>query len=208
MSIRQRDDGKNRFYKLFECEPIRVRWGSWVSDTRQLDRDGWKFSADEKFDEYQRVHRVYLAVTSPDNEITIAGNFYVDLQRLNYAIETGWGAHVFNGCIDMKQYNCKDVFRTIGMDELNQWQGLRAIDIREPTVLMQRDFRLRDFKFFKQLEGHQETQNEIYIPNESVDDLFNKILQIQYPQQQEIKKGLIMPESKPIIQAKIYSLVA
>lgn len=98
------------------------------------------------------------------------------------------------------------MFRVTDTSEINSWSGLSAVDISQQTFASERQIAMRDFKFLAPVKG--DTQNEIYIPENSVDALFNEILKIQYPQQQEIKKGLIMPEAKPLIQAKIFSLAA
>jgi hypothetical protein len=113
-----------------------------------------------------------------------------------------WRQHGF----DMQQYNARDVFRYVHQDEVNSWKALSPVDMTASTMATERQLVMRDFKCFKPLDG--DTQKEIYIPEKNVDDLFNEILKLQYPQQQEIKKGLILPEAKPIIQAKILTLAA
>jgi hypothetical protein len=164
---------RNKIFEIFRGEPIRLRWGGWVSDSYVLEREGWTFHADEQHNQEMDSHAIRLAVTSPDKYMTISGVTYLH----NVDIRTATGYSIWHDQyqrwtergFEMHQYNAKDVFRTIGHEELRSWKSMNQINI---------------------------------------DDLFNRILQIQYPQQQEIKKGLIMPEKKPIIQAKIFSLVA
>lgn len=211
MSIR-RENNPNIIQRLYDGAPIKVRWGAWVSDTHMLHREHWKFSAEEHLDEEQRLWRIRLAVTSPDDHVVISGSLYIDVHRMIYASGADWVDNSYpmfdRGYIEMQQFTAKEVFRTIEYPELRSWQAPEPIDITQATTIrnLERSYRMKDFKFFQTLD--MEPKNEIYIPEKSVDDLFNEILKIQYPQQQEIKKGLIMPGKQPIIQAKIYSLVA
>lgn len=198
---------QNRLYQLFGGEPIKLRWGGWVSDTYLLQREGWKFHSEQHYEVYQDCHAIRLAVTSPDNYMVISGVARIRAQELmepygGFGQRERWQHHGF----DMQQYNAKDVFRYAHADEVKSWMALTPTDMTIPTMATERQIYMRDFKCFAAVpEGNQ---NEIYIPEESVDDMFNKILQLQYPQQQEIKRGLIMPERKPIIQAKIFTLAA
>lgn len=61
-----------------------------------------------------------------------------------------------------------------------------------------------DLKVFQ----YKEDGPSIYIPPNSEDQLLDMLLKVQYPNQQEIKKKLVLPETKPIIKAQVFSLVA
>lgn len=196
-------DSKSRIYQLFGGEPIKLRWGAWVSDTYLLQRDGWKFNAEEHYEPYNNCHAIRLAVNSPDNNLIISGVFRMNREEM-------MGQYNYNRFSDrpfeMQQYHSpRDVFRYADRDEVNSWSAMQAVDVTMPSVATDRQIAMRDFKFFQAAQGQT---NDIYIPEANVDELLNKILMIQYPEQQEIKKGLIMPEAKPIIQAKIFSLAA
>lgn len=201
-----RENNPNIIHRMFDGGPIQLRWGAWVSDTYLLKREGWEFAAEQHYDLYHNAFAVRLAVTSPDKYAVIAGVFYIRPcvdDRRHYGVMDFNEFH--NGRpVEMQHYTAKDAFRTIHMDEMNSWLGLKPVDIMDPTFTKTHDMRMRDFKFFKELEGS--SQNEIYIPPNSVDALFNEILKIQYPEQQEIKKGLIMPSAKPLIKATIFTL--
>jgi hypothetical protein len=196
---------RNRIYQIFGGEPIKLRWGGWVSDTYLLQREGWKFHSEEHYEAEMDCYAVRLAVTSPDNHMVISGVTRVlQEQLLEYGFNHQKEIWHHRG-LDMQQYNAKDVFRVTSMAEIQSWKALSPVDITMPTMINQQNIYMRDFKIFQPAEN--QTQ-EIYIPQDSVDEMFNRILKLQYPQQQEIKKGLIMPEAQPIIQAKIFSLVA
>lgn len=195
----------NILLQLFGGEPIKLRWGAWVSDTYLLQREGWKFHAEEHFEPEFSCHKIRLAVTSPDQYVIISGYIRISMHELipnNYYNYNRW----VDRPVEMQQFTAKDVFRVTDRFEIDSWSNLSEVDITRPTMARERDIAMRDFKFLSPATGTQ--VNEIYIPEKNVDDLFNEILKIQYPQQQEIKKGLIMPEAKPIIQAKIFSLAA
>lgn len=199
---------KNRFYQIFGGEPIKLRWGGWVSDTYLLQREGWNFHSEEHYEAYQDCHAIRLAVTSPDTAMVISGVARIRQQELMEPYGRRFGSQIdiwHQRGFDMQQYNAKDVFRVAHQEDIQSWKALSPIDITRPSVCDYRNIAMREFKVFQPIE--QMTQ-EIYIPEDSVDEMFNKILKLQYPQQQEIKKGLIMPAAKPIIQAKIFSLVA
>ncbi len=195
---------KNRIFRLFDGEPIRLRWGGWVSDTYILQREGWKFHTEEHEDLYRDAHVIHLAATSPDNYMVISGRHYVRREEIMNYSYSGISRMIGERGIEMQQYNSKDVFRYTDADTVKSWMALSPTDMTMPTEASERQIYMRDFKVFA--PSSDGAKNEIFIPEENVDELLNKILKLQYPEQQEMKKGLIMPERKPIIQAKIFSL--
>lgn len=86
MSIHQ--ENRNLLLQLFGGEPIKLRWGAWVSDTYLLQREGWKFSAEEHYEPEYHCHQIRLAVTSPDQYVIIAGHIRIRreemMDRYNY----------------------------------------------------------------------------------------------------------------------------
>jgi hypothetical protein len=203
LALMYRDSDKKLIYQLFGGEPIKLRWGAWVSDTYLLQRDGWQFNAEEHYEAYMNCHAIRLAVTAPDKNLIISG-------VLRMSREEMVGHYNYNRFsdrpVEMQQYHSpRDVFRYADREEINSWSAMQAVDMTIPTTATDRQIAMRDFKF---LAPAANAKNEIYIPEANVDELLNQILKIQYPEQQQIKKGLIMPEAKPIIQAKIFSLAA
>lgn len=201
----------NVIVQIFHGEPIRLQWGAWQTNSHALYREGWKFSSSTQSDEYSRAFLVRIAATSPDNRTIMAGTFCLPLEEIFapahlYNLMQSEFSHYYGRIVQMGIYDSKHVFETISVPELNTWTRMTAVDVMQAQSISRRTFSMKDFNFFKQFED--QSSSDIYIPEKSVDDLFNEILKIQYPQQQEIKKGLIMPEKKPIIQAKIFSLVA
>lgn len=212
-----RDPNNNSVFQLFGGEPIKLRWGGWVSDTYILQREGWKFHAEEEYQPEYSAHRVRLAVTSPDGYVIIAGNLIIrrsDLllghphhrDHMIDSLQYAYGSMFDRRPIEMQQFTSRDVFRYTEREDIDSWNNLTAVDVMSTTWANERQIYMGDFKFLKQISGTPETQ--IFIPEATVDDLFNQILKIQYPQQQEIKKGLIMPEKKQILQAQVFSLAA
>lgn len=188
-------------FELFHGQPIKIRWGAWVTDSYLLERDGWEFYAtEEKTTDYGQFHQIHLAVTSPDKQMCLSGTMRIPYQELfNHFID--WGQP-----FEMRCYTSRDIVRTMPQAELNSWKKMSQIDIYAETSIRTDEFRFSELNIFKK---HLDApKQEIYIPEKNVDDLLNEILKIQYPEQQEIKKGLIMPERKPIVQAKILSLAA
>jgi hypothetical protein len=201
----------NKLYRLFDGAPIRLRWGGWVSDTHLLRREGWRFSADEHYQPYEDCWAIRLAATDPDNNLVIAGVLRLP-SPLHLERGHGYGGmfedRLFGHGFDLHQYHtAKNMVRYMDAAEVASWKALTAVNMFEPTTATERQIVMRDFKVF-QPESAVERIKEIYVPSESVDECLDRILQLQYPQQQEIKMGLIMPEAKPIIQAKILTLAA
>lgn len=200
----------NFYYQLFGGEPIELFWQGWHSDSIYLERQGWKFSASEKTTEgYGDRHLVNLAITCPRKEIILATSFIVpilDPRNPQYG-HTSFDFYNRPRRLEMQAYRPNDVFREIPSREFEAFDKMAGIFIHERTFMNSRTRRLKDFKFFKQIEEDPwAKENSIYVPKKNVDELFNEILKIQFPQQQEIKKGLIMPGTAPVIQAQIFSL--
>jgi hypothetical protein len=192
----------NRHFQLFGGEPIKLRWGPWVTDTYLLQRDGWKFHADENFDMHSSAHIIHLACTAPDNNLVVSGRLYI---RRDEMMGERYHYDRWERPVEMQQYSAtRDYFRVIGSEEMGSWQRMQQVDLTERCIVNERTIAMRDFKMFQPCK--EATTNDIYIPPQSVDALFNEILKIQYPQQQEIKKGLILPQAKPIFKAKVYTL--
>lgn len=199
-------DRDNLLFQLHHGQPIELYWDGWRTNTALLDRNGWKFSADERRDEYRAAHIITLAATSPDGRFAIRGNKIYGIQELFYRDKPqniGWERWPNEAPWQMELFSCKEVFREITPMEFSSWESMKAVDIMEATYA-KRHRRLDEFKFFKQTGTQHEKQ--IFIPPDTVDDLLNKILAIQYPEQQKIKNGLFMPDAKPIIQAQVFSL--
>lgn len=200
---------RNRLIRIFGGEPVKLRWGGWVSDSYILQREGWKFHCDEHFESYHNCHVIRLAATSPDNYVVISGVGRIHPQELMepYGGLYGGQREIWSRRgFDMQQYNAKDVFRYVPHEDVKSWQALTPVDMTMESIINERQIYMRDFRCFQPIPDG--AKNEIYIPEENVDELLNKILRLQYPEQQEIKKGIIMPDRKPIIQAKIFSLAA
>lgn len=196
--------------RIFAGEPIPLYWGGWHSSTHELDRQGWTFDASTSTDEYLNRLCIRLAATSPEKGVVISGVFYIAPREIAmrgsyHDIGSMWRGEFYDSPMRMQQYSCKEVFRSVSMPELQSWELLEKVDIHKAVDVRPRELfrRMDQFRFFAPLEN---THNEIYVPEESVDELLNKILKVQFPKQQEIKKSLILPESKPIIQAKVFSL--
>lgn len=201
---------RNLIFEINRGAPLHLFWNGWESNTHVLLNHGWKFSSSEYIREHDDIWEIRLAATSPDNYVVITGTFLFDKRRAAIAMEympTGMYSTLDDICrmkpLRMQQFKATDTFRILTIPEMNSFSSLEPINITASTYLNYKDIRMRDFKFFKRLEEPE--INKIYIPQHSVDELFNQILKIQFPQQQEIKT---ICKSPPIIQAQVYSLVA
>lgn len=196
-------ENRNLFFRLSGGEPIELRWGPWVTNTNVLQREGWKFHAQEEYRVDYDAHQVRLGATSPDTSICVMGNMMLKMQELMERHPYGL---FHQRPFMMNHYTVKDIVRTLPFQEVRSISAMQPIDINGVTTVSSQSLYMKDFKIFA--PASDDTQKEIYIPEKNVDELFNQILKIQYPEQKEIKKGIIMPEKKPLIQAKIFTLVA
>lgn len=192
----------SNFHRYLDIARMPLFWGGWRSDSLTLRREGWELFGSEDMCDMSMSKRIRLTCTSPDKALAISGCFMLPF-RGRYDEDPL--KNLFDYGMQMQQYTAKD--RVVQMPQMDvlSFTAAREIDLSEPIIVKERDFRFGSFEFFKYA---QEETKEIYIPPQSVSECLDRILQLQYPEQQEIKKGLIMPEAKPLVQARILTLVA
>lgn len=101
----------------------------------------------------------------------------------------------------MGVYKAKDTYKTYSQFDIDAFSRMRPINTYATTT---GSSRFADLKCF----SYKDEGPSIYIPPSSENELLDMLLKVQYPNQQEIKKKLVLPETKPIIRAQIFSLVA
>jgi hypothetical protein len=188
----------------FNQIPIRVRWAGWESDTYVLKRQGWQIFAHQQMCPYEFAQEIMISAKAPDNRLMIMGRKKITPDRV-YGGSRGLVEMLYHAGIEMTAYRSNDMVsiyempRTdwLAMDAMLPCDGFANVDLKSERQSFET---LNLFKF-------TESPKEIYIPQTSVDDCLNKILQLQFPKQVELKKNAALVE-RPIIQAKIYSLAA
>lgn len=209
--------------------PIPFHWGGWHSNSHELRRRGWEIFAEEQTDLYAGQRTVRVAAKAPDRKLVITGSVNLEIHHMhlaNYAmeamytmrepynymgqmkaagIETPMLQRAFD-VIDMQYYTAQDRYMHVDHHFIGQMNNLRPIEAYSMPSFdvrgMDTKTHPKDLKIFSYIEDTE----KIYIPSE--DQLLDKLLQMQYPLQQEIKKKLVLPESKPIIKAQIFTLAA
>lgn len=204
------ESDRNLFKRIFHGQPITLRWQGWQSTTHALEREGWKITADERFDVYNNCHALRLGAQSHDTKVLISGTCFIHPQELlnpEYSSPFPGGlSMLFERGLSMQVYTFKDTYATLPEVDLRSLNSLKPINIYEPVDISLRNYRhgqLRCFQYVDEPAGR-----ELFIPPTSVDECLNMILKIQHPEQQALKKSLLLPEKKPIIQAKIFSLAS
>lgn len=198
-------DNDNLFHRLNWGKPIRLYWNGWETDTYRLERAGWSFFANEEADEAFSHWRIHLAASSPNGELVISGSRFIRRGDLFTLYDKLDAEDILYRGFEMNHYTIKDIFRNhqISMMDINSWMKLTPVDVMATTIApRERLYYMKDFRVFQPRENFEKA---IYVPNESVDDLFNKILQIQF-KESKLQKKLLVPDTQPIIQAKIFSL--
>lgn len=194
--------------RLFHGQPLELRWWGWRSDTHTLRRQGWQVLADEYQDHERDANGICLAVKSPDNKVAISGRLWLERRILYEAMHGNYRDLtdiLFHRGFDMQMYTAEDTVRAMPQIDLASFNAVQPIDVYAPLDIDMRTFRFRDFKLFQYDES---APKEIYVPQQSVSEMFDRILQLQFPEQQDIKKRLILPDAKPVLQAKILTLAA
>lgn len=161
-------------------------------------------------DVYSGGHQIRIGAKSPDDKMIITGRVvfnYGDLYNQNYQYNNGpLLDSLFRSGMRMQVYTSKDTYTTTIDDPfIKGMNSLRRINIHKETSVDLQTIHMKDLKCF---EYCADDTREIFMPPDTVNECLDKILQVQYPQQHEMKKGIIIPDKRPIIQAKIFTLAA
>lgn len=198
-------DQNRLLYQIFHGHPIPVQWDGWQSDTHTLHRRGWEIMAEDARDDYCMGHRLRLGLLSPEKRFVVTGNIHIPYQEL-FQGQVDWMSIMHRyGFQDMGMIHQRDMIKTFPHAEISRINSMKSFNPYEPVVARSEDLYRGTFKFFNYVEGNNK---EIIIPPANVEECLNQILKLQYPEQMNIKKKLLLPETKPIIQAKIFTLAA
>lgn len=208
-------ENRNTFYRIFQGAPIQFHWQGWRTTSHALDRMGWEIVASEIMDEYTRQIIIKLGATSPDKKLLIAGSLWInphDIMPCSYSQFLPCGFLEGQRPFEMQQYSANDVFyaNSVELTNMKGLMGLRKIDPYTATDIraeeLYRQMRIGELKIFK--DAIEPEVREIFIPLDSVDECLNRALKLQFHDQQRMQKELLLPQQKPLIQAKVFSLVA
>lgn len=207
--------------RIFRGEPVRLRWAGWEATTHSLKSEGWEILAEERQSYFEDAHEVHIAARSPDSLLLIYGVHKVPMRELiaracndhQRFLSQYMGYFLFDHGVEMKQYRAQDQIRIYEFAKctIDAFNSMRPID---PFASTDWDMRTLSFKDMKVFSYNTSAPNEIYIPSKSVDECLDRILQLQFPEQQDIKKKLATVSdrdaeiARPVVQAKIYSLAA
>lgn len=187
--------------------PIPLYWWGWSTNTHLLKANKWEIMAAEVMHDYSHEWLVSIGAKSPDNKMIIQGRIAIPMSMLHGAFGSGQGQgepilnFLSRAGVPMQQYTSTDKFVQIDPFDLDGFNRMRPINPYGSTSTSRA---FSDLKCFEYLDEGP----SIYIPPSSENELLDMLLKVQYPNQQEIKKRLILPETKPIIKAQIFSLVA
>lgn len=188
----------NDTYGRLLSRPLRLQWAGWETTTFALQRAGWRLSAEQDF----RSERMRIAMKHDGmNLMAMTPDFrfaYMDVAQNPRLLEEIPSQVV--------QAMGRDV--SIHMAGSMDWM-FQAIDAT-PTFTTNRIERLEDLAHFA---APLVRTREIIIPNESVDDLMERILKLQQPARTErLKAEMRSPEGYTAVpqqkfHAQILSLV-
>lgn len=187
--------------------PIPLYWEGWNATTHILKGNGWEILASENKSYEMDAMSVWIGATSPDSSLMLAGQVMVPYGTFHGARFTGQNygepvlSHLTRGGLKMGVYKAKDVYKTYSEFDISSFNSMRPINPYATTSGGGDFSKLKCFSY-------KDEGPSIYIPPSSESELLDMLLKVQYPNQQEIKKKLVLPETKPIIKAQIFSLVA
>lgn len=189
------------FNRALYSVPVRVQWQGWQSDTYTLRRMGWQIFVDEGVPAYEYAHSIRLIIKAPDDKLLIMGEKILHPHEIFDRNKLTMMEVLCHGGIEMQAYRASDRIFTYEQPKV-AWESMDAALPCDGFVHFSEERDLKDLKLF----NYTEKPKEIYIPLNSVDDCLNRILQLQYPEQELIKPKLALV--KPAVQVKIYSIAA
>ena len=181
--------------------PLKLHWAGWDTNTWSLRNQKWELFAAQEFSPYSHEIRVRVTCESPMNDFLLTG--FLDIEP-RYFIERNHTIYEYLArChLPMTQYKATD--RCVIHEVTNyEWNSLISSLPFDGFMNVPKEFNFKELNLFKQ----NENAKEIYIPVDSVDDCFNKILQLQRPEILQMNKK-IEEIKAPKILAKVYSLAA
>ncbi len=144
--------------------PVELRWAGWRSDTFTLQQHGWQISAE------QDIMRMQMAMALRNERAGMSGvTARVDwdyMHRANGPAQYCMPAlpvHLMGRNVEMHSYG-------------NGFPNFQPIDA-QPQLLQIKRRKLEDFAHFA--PAHTRTQ-QLIVPEESVDDLMARILEMQH----------------------------
>lgn len=205
MSMYPHPGDNNLMVTLFSGAPLPLHWWGWETTTHILHREGWQLLAEESRDDIYDGWRIRIGAKSPDNAILITGVANLDYRHLHEYGGRGVVEHLFHrGGMKMQQWSSRDKVAILPHSEIESMHAMMPFDPYEPVARRMGDISYRGLNVFNY---EWQAPKEIYVPANSVSECLDRILQLQYPEQQAIKK-LVGIEKKPIIEARILSLAA
>lgn len=167
--------------------PVKLHWAGWESNTHALQRAGWQISVAEYPDSYNMNESIRIALR---HEGGAHGYGMMNFDHMAYMdpLRNPW---------DNMDLRHMSVRMTLGRDINFQYMGTPAMDVKDfrpiDAVPAMQDIeikRMSDFKIFRYLPQVTE-RNEIIVPELSMDDMLNRILEMQGPKQKELRAKII-----------------
>lgn len=187
--------------------PVRVCWLGWDSDTYTLKRAGWEVWVGEQFSKFTEEKILDIALTDPKRRICIKGQIRLSMRMILQSGRMEYGKGVVDilrsGTFPFEYFERNDKAVVHSMEQ-RAWEAWDCMTLTDGLATISSDERMMyELPMFK---APAEGGREILISKASVDECFNRILQVQYPMVQDLKdKGLL---NKPTLEAKIYTLAA
>lgn len=189
----------NRSDRLLS-QPVRLNWAGWTTDTYRLQQQGWSISAD------QNIERMSMALALRNERAGMVGvTASVDWDFFRYANEYASSLPELPVHVMGKTVN-------VNITGRSPYADFRPIDAKPQFVPMQSERRsLEDLVHFAPAMARTQ---QIIVPEESVDDLMKRILDMQSSSRierirAEVREGERVPVTpRQKFHAQIISLAA
>lgn len=190
-------DSRVDIYNIIQYgAPIPMFWNGWKSDTHTLRRHGWTLNAHEDAFRDTREHRIHIAAVDSDKRCAVETMFRVPYNIMfdNYrsVLYEDLAKFGLNQC---SMYTKKDIIRALPDSPIiNSFNSMQEFDpFIQKGIDKYEDFRVGDFKFF-----NYEQPKEIYLPYNTEKECLDRLLQLQYPKQEEIRERLKVDTSSEV----------
>ncbi len=163
--------------------PLQVEWAGWRTDTYKLQGAGWSLSAHQDFAE----NRMRLAMEHKALQMR-AISHHIDFRFMDAFVE-GYRHDEYLRSIVIPMHV---VGREVHIHEQGtvDWNVFQPIDAT-PTFVQHKIGRIQDMVHFAPA---QVRTKELIVPQENVDELMNRILELQNPARMERLKEAVRNE--------------
>lgn len=185
--------------KIIQGYPIKVNFVGFSSDTYTLQRNGWQIAAEQRHSmSYAGLEIRLILKHEGAKQYAITDMLRVDHYSMLSNIKN-YTQILTSSCFNIIGLSNSVNIRYETRGNNNNWfSNFEAVDCT-PQLIKTTDYNLQDFKLFRPIP---ETAKEIIIDPNSVNELMNRVLELQNPKQKELRDKYRMERLREGIEAQ------